>query len=43
MKKLEVQETLQEVSTKIMNVEKINSKLIADAEEARTDVERNRT
>ncbi|KAI6242732.1 hypothetical protein M3Y99_00179500 [Aphelenchoides fujianensis] len=41
-KKLEIQDLLQDVNNKIITVEKANSRLITEAEDARTEMERNR-
>ncbi|KAI6228188.1 Myosin head [Aphelenchoides besseyi] len=41
-KKLEIQDLLQDVNNKIITVEKANSRLISEAEDARSEMERNR-
>lgn len=41
-KKLEIQDLLQDINNKIITVEKASSRLITEAEDARSEMERNR-
>jgi myosin heavy chain 6/7 len=42
-RKLELQDAINDINNKLISVEKANSRLLGDAEDARSDVERNRS